>query len=113
TQLIIPVPDPQQRPQNAMILTLILQLVIVIIASQPDGGQYDDLPIVQSRAPHVAATVLVQVLGHELHQFLTECLAGVDMLQSRENGDCLVATFEIENQLADGCTIKATLFIVR
>ena len=30
--MIIPGPDAQQRPQYAMVLTLILQLVIVIIA---------------------------------------------------------------------------------
>ncbi|HUT87621.1 MAG TPA: hypothetical protein VMX15_06020 [Candidatus Heimdallarchaeota archaeon] len=104
-----------EEPMNHLddLLLHELESVVVEVASQPDGGQDEDLPVVHSRATPLSAGGAVDVPGDRPKDVVAQVGAAVDVLQGPEDGDDFVAAVEIEANVEDRLTIKPLLAIER
>jgi hypothetical protein len=106
---IVPISDAQNAAKRPMVLDLILQLVIIVVAAKSNGGQHNHLPIVHPWSSDITPRVSVEILGDKLDDFLSEIAIGIKMLESNQDRDDFVTTFQIERDFCDRATIKSPL----
>jgi len=94
-----------------MLLGQVLEPIVVEIASEPDGSQDEDRPVVHTRPATVGAGGPIDVLGDGLKEFVPQLRLTVDVLEGFEDGDDLVAAVGVEPDIGDGRAIEPKLGI--
>jgi hypothetical protein len=110
--VVNPLADAEHGPKRAMVLSLILKLVEIEVATEANAGQHNDLPVIKSGSAYIATRVYINVLGHQANHFVPERTGSVDVLQSSKNGNHFVTTIVVEHQFGNWCTIKSALLFV-
>ena len=108
---LLPVADPHDVPQRAMLFGQVLQFVVVEVASQPHGGQHDDRPVVHAGPPLFAAGVPVDIRRDLPENVITGLRLTVEMLECAENRDDLITAVGIEWYVVDHCAVQSLLAV--
>ena len=113
--MVVPPVDPHDLPQGAVPLGQVLELVVVQVAAQADGGEHEDRPVVHPRPPAPAAggTRAVDVGGDRLEDLVAQGGLGVDVAQGREDRDDLVAAVEVQHHVRHRRTAQPLLALHR
>ncbi len=109
--LLVPVADAHDPPQSPMLFGQILELVVIEVAAEADGGQHEDLPVVHSLAAPLAAGVAVDIPGDHPENTIAQLGLAVDVLQGLKNGDDFVAAVEVQLHVEDRSAIEPRLAI--
>lgn len=109
TGVFVPISDPHDVSEGAMLFGQILQLVIIQFAAGPHGGQDEDLPVVHSLASAVVSRVPLDILGDQIENRVPQFRLAVDVLQSGQDGDDLITTFQIQLDVEYGSAIQSRL----
>lgn len=106
---LLPITDVHDMPERSMLLGKVLQFVVVQIAPQANGGEHQDLPVVEPLSPAVAARVVIDVLGDQVENFITQVWLTIDVLQRPQDGNDLVTTVQIEFDFKNRLAIESLL----
>ena len=109
--VVAPTVDSHDSSQGTMLLGEVLQPIVVEVAAQPYGTEDQDGPVVHPRAALVGTGDPIDVLGDGIEQFVAEFGPAVDVLQSSEDGDDLIAAVGVESDLGDDRAIEPELRI--
>src|SRR3989339_18839 len=108
-----PVANSHDLTQGTVVLGEILELIVVITASQARPGKDQDLPVTQTRAAACGVRLTVDIAGDGPENRITHLGSAIDVLKGAEDGDGFVSTAEIQGDVADRRTIQAPLTIKR
>lgn len=97
------------RPQCAMVLGEVMQLVVIQIAPQPHRRQHQDAPITQSLASTIGSRLGRDVTFHQLQNRIADLGRRVNLLQASQNRDQLVSAIEIQHHLRHTAAIQPPL----
>jgi len=106
---LLPITNIHDMPERPMLLGKVLQFVVVQIAPQANGGEHQDLPVVEPLSPAVAARVVIDILGDKVENFVTQLRLAIDVLQRSQDRNYLITTVEIECDLENGSAIESLL----
>ncbi len=79
-----------------MVLSEVLQLVVIEIATQSHGGQDEHLPIIEARSSNITARICVEVGRDQPTELGSKFGVSEEMLQCRQDWYNLISAIEIE-----------------
>ena len=109
--LAFPVANSHDLSQGTVVLGEILELIVVVTASQPRRREDQDLPVAQTRPAACGARLAVDIAGDGPENSITHLGSAIDVLQAAEDGDGFVSAVEIQGDLGDRRTIQTPLTI--
>ena len=92
-----------------MLLCEVLEFVIVEVATEPNGGQHGDVPVVESFATRVATRVRVDILGDKIQNLISKLRLAVDVLQASQDRDDFISAIQIELHFGNRLTVQPRL----
>lgn len=107
--MLIPVPNSHDLAQLPMILCQILETIVIQIAAESHGGQDQNAPVIQTLASMIRTGVRVDIRPNKLHDFITQCMVAIDVLQREKNGYHFVTAFKVQLHALDRTAIQSTL----
>ena len=96
--LALPVTNSHDLSQGAVVLGQVLELVVVVTASQPRRRQDQDLPVAQTRPAVFGARLAVDIPGDGLENRITHLGSAIDVLESAEDRNGFVSAVEIQTR---------------
>ena len=106
---LVELADFHDRPQRAMVLSEIMQLVVIQIAPQPHRRQHQDAPITQPVTPTIRTRLGRNIAFDQFQNRITELGSRVGLLQASQNRDQLIPTIEIQHHLRHTAAIQPPL----
>jgi hypothetical protein len=94
-----------------VLLGQVLEFVVVEIATESDGSENEDGPIVHAWSATIRTRAGIDVLCDGIEDLVAECGPTVNVLQAGEDGNDLVATASIERDVGDGGGTESKLGI--
>jgi hypothetical protein len=107
----IPAVNPHDRAECAVFLGQVLKFVVVEIATESDGRENEDGPIVHAWSATIRTRAGIDVLCDGIEDLVAECGLTVNVLQAGEDGNDLVATAGIQRDVEDGSGTESKLGI--
>jgi len=101
------------RNKGPVLLGQVLQFVEVEIAAEAHGRQHDDLPVVHALATALATAVTIDIVADQFQELLSQRRVAVDVLQSAQDRNDLIATLEVKFNVQNGSRVQAGLGIDR
>ena len=92
-----------------MLLGEVLKFVVVQIATQADGGQHRNVPVIKALSSTVAALVLIDILRNKTENLIAHMRLAINVLQAVQDWNDFVATLQIEFDFRNRLTIQPPL----
>ena len=109
---VLPVANAHHQPQGSVLLRQVLQFVVIEVATQPDRRQHRDRPVTQPDSAMVGTAARIHIVADQIEKLTPQLHLPVDMLQSAQDGDDLVATVQVQRYGIDGRAIQTRLLLI-